>query len=227
MRMSFGGFLVAAMCLGQLAQAQITPEVLMFRHYAHQARDLRGLAEGEDTSSTIRVKQAEFRYQMAQTLFMKKATSAFELSDRTLELAKAKMEEARSKAAILNAIAMEKVWLLRAEIAERGGAAPTRQIAELMVDTRVQRQKAAQICLDNIRVISHEVNFQHQRSKNLAGTNAISQEELFLIKTASDELGTFIPTAEAELVAVTASLEEARRDLDTVVVQEAAQKQKP
>ncbi len=218
---SLRAFVAASLLVGSSSFGKITPDVLMYRHYAHQARDVRGLAERDETKSSIRVKQAIYKYDVTRRLFEKNAAAAFDLSDRILELAHARIDEAKTWASIMNAVAMEKIWKMRAEAAERGGD-PTRQIAELMIDTRVQAEKAAAIAVTNIKEISREVNFQHTQSKKLLASNAISREEYFMIQTTSDELGTFIPQAEAELAAVRASVVEAHADLDTVLNQEKA-----
>jgi hypothetical protein len=198
------------------AWASVNADVLMYRHFAHEAQDRQILAEGERSRARGRLRMAEFNHDQIGKLVGSKAATAFEYSNTILDMARARQQLARATAELSNAQSVEKAWRLRAKAADDGGDYNL-EIAQLMVDARTEVQQAAQTCLDNVRPIEQELTFQHERSKILYQKSAISLHELVTMETVVNEVGTLVPVAERELIAATASLAEARADLAALV----------
>lgn len=199
----------------QVASAAVTAEVLKFRTFAAKEMDKHREATGLHSAARVRVMRAEYQLDLRTRLFKVNATTAWDVSDASKELAGAKIMEGRTRADLDSAHAMEQVWKFFAEDVENGTDHKI-QIAELLVTSRRAYQMAAQIGVDNIKIISREVNYQYQSAAKLVTSNAISKEEFFDIEVAADEAGHLVIAAEDELKAATENLEQAERDLDAV-----------
>ncbi len=207
--------LVLLAFVSQAASAKITAEVLMYKSMAHREADKGRTAEGAVSFSEVRIKRAQFQLDLRKQLFAKHAATAWDVSQGNLELAEANVSLGRAQAELITSRALERAWRLFAESAENGSD-PAKDVAALIADSRKAQRDAAATCLENIKIISHEVNWQHDRGKILVGKSAISREELFNLEIAADEANSFVLTAQAELKKATAIFDEALMDLDAL-----------